>query len=159
MKRLTLCLLAFSACLLTAGYLLGQGKSAPAAAAAAPAPAQKLVHVATIKGVDANREFQSNVQLLHAQRQAVLELNTQMEKEKNAKKQKELKAQIDTILAKLNENNDKMQKAYGFSLTRNYTLEIETAHIYLAVSEEEAAKFEQEAAKAEKAKKTKTGKK
>ena len=45
-------------------------------------------------------------------------------------------------MAKLNENNDAMRKAYGFSLDRNYTLEIEKAHVYMLVTEEEAAKLE-----------------
>ena len=35
-----------------------------------------------------------------------------------------------------------MQKAYGFSLSRNYTMEIETAHIYMQVTDEEAARVD-----------------
>ena len=158
MKRHSLTVLALCASLLTAGYALGQNKAASKSAPAAAAPQQKLVRVATLKTVEANREFQANVQLLQAQRQAAVELNSTMEKEKDPKKQKELKAQLDAMLAQLNENNDKMQKAYGFSLTRNYTMEIETSHIYLQVTDEEAAKIEKaqaEAAKSEKSSKKK----
>ena len=143
MKRHTLTLLALGAALVTAGPVLGQNKDKAGKAPAAPAPQQqKLVKVATLKTAEANREFQANVQLLQAQRQAAVEINSAMEKEKDAKKKKELKTQLDQLMAKLNENNDKMQKAYGFSLTRNYTMEIETSHIYMLVSDEEAAKIE-----------------
>ena len=41
--------------------------------------------VATLKTAEANREFQANVQLLQAQRQAAVEINSAMEKEKDAK--------------------------------------------------------------------------
>ena len=158
-KRHSLTLLALSASLLSSGYLLAQnkdkaGKSAPAASAATTPAAKpmKLVKVATLKTVEANREFAANVQLLQAQRQVAVELQGTLEKEKDEKKKKELRTQLDQVLAKLNENNDKMQKAYGFSLSRNYTMEIETSHIYLHVTEEEAAAIE-------KAQKTEPGKK
>ena len=140
MKRHSLTLITLGASLLAAGYMLGQSPAKSAAPAAAKPT--KLVRVATLNGVQANREFQANVQLLQAQRQAVMELNTAIEKEKDEKKKKEMKAQQETILKKLNENNAAMQKAYGFSLTRNYTLEIETAHILMEVTDEEAAKIE-----------------
>jgi uncharacterized FlaG/YvyC family protein len=108
-----------------------------------PAKPQRLVQIATLNTVEANREFQANVQVLQAQRQAAIELNATMGKEKDAKKKKEVQAQLDSLMAKLNENNDKMRKAYGFSLDRNYTLVIEKAHIYMFVTDEEAAKYEQ----------------
>jgi hypothetical protein len=41
-----------------------------------------------------------------------------------------------------------MAKAYGFSLDRTYTLVVETAHVYMFVSDEEAAKIEKEQAAA-----------
>ena len=155
MKRINLNYLALSAAFLSASVFAAQPKSnAPATPPAAPA--QKLVRIATLKGVEANREFQGNVQLLQAQRQAAVELNGAIEKETDKKKKEELKKQFDTLLARLNENNDKMQKAYGFSLTRNYTMEIETSHIYMLVTEEEARKIEEaQAAEEKKAKSTK----
>ncbi len=142
MKRNSLILVALGASLLAGGYLLGQAPAKNTAPAAAAAKPTKLVRVATLNGIQANREFQANVQLVQAQRQAVLEINAALDKEKDEKKKKELKAQQETILKKLNENNAAMQKAYGFTLTRNYTLEIETAHILMEVTEEEAAKLE-----------------
>jgi hypothetical protein len=134
---------------LIAGVVLAESAKKAPAPAAAPAPQQqKLIRVGTLKTVEQNQEFQSNVQLLQAQRQQAVELNAAMEKETNATKKKELKTKVDELLAKLNENNDKMVKAYGFSLARNYTLVIETAHIYMLVTDEEAAKFEKEQAAA-----------
>ena len=146
MKRHHLSILALAAILMTAGFALGQAQSG---AAAAPAKQQKLVRVTTLSSVQANREFQANVQLLQTQRQAAIDLTAALEKEKDATKKKELKTQLDTIVAKLTENNAAMQKAYGFSLTRNYTMEVEVANIYMLVTDEEAAKIDQ----AQKAKK------
>jgi len=60
----------------------------------------------------------------------------------DAAKKKELKTQFDAVLTKLNENNETMRKAYGFSLDRNYIVEIEKAHVYMLVTEEEATKIE-----------------
>ncbi len=144
MKRPTLSLLALCATFMAAGFAVAQPKSGTPA----PAPAakqQKLLKIGTINGVQANKNFQADVQLVQAQRQGVMEMNDKMEKEKDAKKKAELKKQVDTALAKLNENNAAMAKAYGFSLERNYVMEIETSHLYLYVTDEEAAK----AAKAE----------
>ncbi len=118
----------------------------PAAKADTP-KAQKLVQVSTLNTIEANREFQANVQLLQAQRQAAVELNTAIEREKDAAKQKELKGRLEALMAKLNENNALMRKTYGFSLDRNYSVVIEKAHVYMFVTEEEAAQLEQAAAK------------
>ena len=118
----------------------------PAAKADAP-KAQKLVQVSTLNTIEANREFQANVQLLQAQRQAADELNTAIEREKDAAKQKELKGRLEALMTKLNENNALMRKTYGFSLDRNYSVVIEKAHVYMFVTEEEAAQLEQAAAK------------
>lgn len=142
MKRNTLTLLALGASLVTGGIVIGQSQSKTAAPADASAKPQRLVRVATLNTVKANQEFQANVHLLQMQRQAAVELNTKIEQEKDAAKKKELKAQLDTLMAKLNENNNAMAKAYGFSLTRNYTMEIEKSNIYMLVTDEEAVQIE-----------------
>lgn len=152
MKKSTLLTLGLTGSLLAAVAFAADTKKAAPAPAAAPAAQpqqQKLIRVATLKSIEANREFQANVQLLQAQRQQAVELNSAMEKETNATKKKELKAKVDEMMAKLNENNDKMVKAYGFSLNRNYTMVVETSHVYMLVSDEEAAKFEKEQAAAD----------
>jgi hypothetical protein len=145
MKKSSLALFGLSACVLVVGLIAADTKkAAPAPTAPVAEKQQKLVRVSTLKTVEANQEFQTNVQKMQAQRQAAVELNTAFEKETNAAKKKELKAKVDEALAALNSNNQAMMKAYGFSLDRNYTLVIETAHIYMLVSDEEAAKIEKE---------------
>lgn len=119
--------------------------------AAEPAAApkqQKLLKVCTLNTAQANKEFQANVQLVQAQRQLAIEANAAYEKETDAKKKKDLKEKLDALLAKLNENNQKMIKTYGFSLERSYTVSIEKADVYMLVTDEEAAKIEKAQAEA-----------
>ena len=147
MKKTSLGMIALGASLFAAGIMLGE--NAPKAATPAPADKpQKLVRVSTLSTVEANREFQANVQVMQGLRQQFIEANAAADKETNATKKKELKAKADDLFAKLNENNQKMVKAYGFSLDRNYLLVVEVAHVYMAVSEEEAARYEKEQAAA-----------
>jgi uncharacterized FlaG/YvyC family protein len=141
MKSFKIARLAVGASLLIAGAIIGHSAATPPTAAPAE-KSQKLVRVSTLSSIDANREFQANVQVMQAQRQAAVEINAALEKEKDAKKKAELKKQLDALMTKLNENNDTMRKTYGFSLDRNYTLIIEKAHVYMLVTEEEAAKIE-----------------
>ena len=112
----------------------------------APTPAtpkqQKLLKVCSISTAQGFQEFQANVQVVQTQRQQVIEANTAYEKEANATKKKELKVKLDEMLAKLNENNQKMIKTYGFSLERSYTVSVEKADVYMLVTDEEAAKIE-----------------
>ncbi len=138
----------FAACVVVAQSGATKPITTPAMGAPAQEKQQKLVKVSTLTTAEANQEFQRNVQIVQAQRQAVIELNQAFEKETNAAKKKEAKAKLDEKLKELNDNNQKMIKAYGFSLDRNYTMVIETSHIYMFVSDEEAAKFEKEAAAA-----------
>ena len=119
--------------------------------AAEPAAApkqQKLLKVCTLNTAQANKEFQANVQLVQAQRQLAIEANAAYEKETDAKKKKDLKEKLDALLAKLNENNQKMIKTYGFSLERSYTVSIEKSDVYMLVTDEEAAKIEKAQAEA-----------
>lgn len=149
MTKMTLGLLALGGTLLTAGLLSAQSPAAPAGANAAGAPKQpKLVKVCTLSTVQANQEFQANVQVMQNERQQVIDANAAYEMEPDAAKRKELKTKVDTLLAKLNEDNQRMIKAYGFSLEHAYSLEVEKASVYMLVSEEEAAKIEQAQAEA-----------
>ncbi len=152
MTKKTLGIIALSAALLAGGGLLAQSSASKIAPAAAPKQ-QKLVKVCTLSTVQANQEFQNNVQFMQAARQQVVEANAAYEKETNPTKKKEAKAKLDDLMAKLNENNQKMIKAYGFSLDRNYTIAVEKADVYMLVSDEEAAKIEKDQAAAAAAKK------
>ena len=98
----------------------------------------QLVKVASLNTIDANKEFQKNVQLVQQQRalaaQILTKINSTSEKEEKAK----LQSQLENLQKKLNENNQLMFKTYGFSLNRNYVLTVEKSHIHMWVSEDEA---------------------
>ncbi|HVU36062.1 MAG TPA: hypothetical protein VHE61_21655 [Opitutaceae bacterium] len=145
MKRSNLPLLALGATLLTPVLAFGQ-KSAPAA----NQQKQNVVLVRKLEGAQQVAEFQHDVQVLQNERQQAIEQQAAMEKEKNAAKKKEMKEKLDAMMKKLNADNAAMAKAYGFSLTRNYIFEIQSANVYMAVTPEEAAKLEAEKAKQEK---------
>jgi hypothetical protein len=153
MKRTTV-LFAFSTLLFAAGSLMAADQpKIPIPSTTPPAQQQKLYKIATLPTAKDNTDFQSNVQYMQAQRQKTLELNTAMEKEKDPKKKEELKKQYDAAFAKLNEDNEKMIKVYGFSLARSYIMEIERANVYLVLTPEEAAKVDAEEKAAAAAKK------
>ncbi len=119
-----------------------------------PAPAtdasgQRYVQVSTINGIDANNEFQRNTDLVQAQRQLVINLNDQIGLATSNESRAALQEQYDQALAKLNENNQQMLETYGYSLNRNYVRVIDKSQIFMAVSEEEAARVEADSQKQE----------
>ena len=147
MNKTTIRVLLLSASMLTASLWAADSVTFPGSTPTpAPTPAtpkqQKLLKVCSISTAQGFQEFQANVQVVQTQRQQVIEANTAYEKEANATKKKELKVKLDEMLAKLNENNQKMIKTYGFSLERSYTVSVEKADVYMLVTDEEAAKIE-----------------
>ncbi len=98
---------------------------------------QKLVKVCTLNSAEANQEFQKNVQVMQAQRQRVIQLQSQLDQAQTKVMQKSLKEEIENAMEKLNKDNNQMSETYGFSLNRNYVLVVEKAHVYMAVSEDE----------------------
>ena len=158
MTKSTLRVLLLSASMLTASLWAADTVTFPGSTSTpAPAPAapkqQKLLKVCSLNTAQSFQEFQANVQVVQTQRQMVVEANTAYEKETNAAKKKELKAKVDEMLAKLNENNQTMIKTYGFSLERSYTVSVEKADVYMLVTDEEATKIEKAQADAAAAKK------
>jgi len=113
-------------------------------------PQQKLVKVSTLGSVEANQEFQRNVQIMQAQRQRVIQLQNQLDLAQTKGLKKNLKKELDSAMEKLNKDNKKMAETYGFSLNRNYVLVVEKAHIYMAVSDDEADKIAKEREKEKK---------
>lgn len=97
----------------------------------------RLLHIATITGVADNDIFRQNVQLVQNQRQRILQLTEAIKQFKNEKDKKRFEEELAKSTETLQKNNEAMIKQYGFSLANNYTLEIETCHLYMAVSEEE----------------------
>ena len=106
---------------------------------------KKLVRVATLNSIQANQEFQRNVRIMQAQRQRIVELQTKHDAATKKADKDAAQKGIDDALKKLNGDNQTMFKTYGYSLLRNYTLVVEKAHIYMFVSDEEAAKIDKDA--------------
>ena len=102
----------------------------------------KLVRVASLNTIEANKEFQKNVQLVQQQRALAVQILSKMQSTQDKDEHDVLKKQLDSLQKKLNENNDLMFKTYGFSLNRNYVLTVEKAHVHMWVTEEEAKAIE-----------------
>lgn len=111
-------------------------------AIAEKSPAQKsnlkLVKVASLNTIDANKEFQKNVQLVQQQRGLAAQILTKLDSVQNKEERAKLNDQLASLQKKLNDNNQLMFKTYGFSLNRNYVLTVEKSHIYMWVTEDEA---------------------
>ena len=86
--------------------------------------------IVTIDGVPANDEFRANVDLVQRQRAAIVNARAELEKlsgDARAAREKE----IATAEKKLVENNAAMTRRYGFSLTRNYLMEIVESALFV----------------------------
>lgn len=154
-------LLALSGTSLLAQSKPGKSTDKPAAKPAAAATAtptasaqegnqqQQLVRVATLNSVQANAEFQRNVQIMQAQRQRLVELTKEMEAAKSNSDKRRIQGEIDNATKKINEDNQKMFQAYGFTLNRNYTMVVEKSYVYMFVSPEEAKQIEENLKKQE----------
>ena len=106
----------------------------------------QLVKVATLNTIDANKEFQKNVQLVQQQRALAAQVLAKLNETKDKKEIKKLEGQLESLQNKLNENNQLMFKTYGFSLNRNYVLTVEKSHIFMWVNEEEAQAIKEKSA-------------
>ena len=98
----------------------------------------QLVKVASLNTIEANKEFQKNVQLVQQQRALAVQILSKMQSTQDKDEHDNLKKQLDSLQKKLNENNNLMFKTYGFSLNRNYVLTVEKAHVHMWVTDEEA---------------------
>lgn len=110
----------------------------------------QLVKVASLNTIDANKEFQTNVQLVQQQRSLAAQLLSKMENVQDEEEHKKLEKQYEDLKKKLDENNQLMFKTYGFTLNRNYVLTVEKAHIHMWVTDEEAKKINQASKEAKK---------
>ena len=108
----------------------------------------QLVKVATLNTMDANKEFQKNVQLVQQQRALAAQILTKLNATTDKQEKQKLEKQFESLQKKLNENNQLMFKTYGFSLNRNYVLTVEKAHIHMWVNEEEAKAIQARSPKA-----------
>lgn len=98
----------------------------------------ELVKVASLNTIEANKEFQKNVQLVQQQRALAVQILSKLEKVQDKDEHDELQKQLNSLQKKLNDNNQLMFKTYGFTLNRNYVLTVEKAHVHMWVTKEEA---------------------
>lgn len=113
---------------------------------------QKLVKVSSLGSVEANQEFQKNVQIMQMERQRVIQLQNQLKQTQTQELKYSLETELEAAMKKLNADNKKMVETYGFSLNRNYVLVVEKAHIYMTVSDDENKKIKAEEEKSKKKK-------
>lgn len=103
--------------------------------------------IAVIPGVEENNNFRRNVQLVQTQRNQLVQMKQAADAatgEQKAKIEEEMK-NAEQVLVK---NNEEMTKRYGFSLARNYLMEVEESKLYTLVNEEEFLKAEKSAEQA-----------
>lgn len=98
----------------------------------------ELVKVASLNTIEANKEFQKNVQLVQQQRALAVQILSKLEKVQDKDEHDDLQKQLNSLQKKLNDNNQLMFKTYGFTLNRNYVLTVEKAHVHMWVTKEEA---------------------
>lgn len=100
--------------------------------------------IAIIPGVEENNNFRRNVQLVQTQRNNLIQMKQAAEHatgEQKTKLEEEAK-KAEEVLVK---NNEEMTKRYGFSLSRDYLMEVEESKLYTLVNEEEFLKAEKAA--------------
>ena len=110
----------------------------------------ELVKVASLNTIDANKEFQRNVQLVQQQRALAAQLLNKIENVQDEEEHNKLQGELDSLQKKLNENNQLMFETYGFSLNRNYVLTVEKSHIHMWVTGDEAKRIKENEAKTKK---------
>ncbi len=111
--------------------------------------------IAVIPGVEENNNFRRNVQLVQAQRNQLVQMK-EAEKTATDEQKTKLEGEIKKAEETLLKNNEEMTKRYGFSLARDYLMEVEESKLYTLVNEEQflkAEKLAEDAALSEDAKK------
>jgi uncharacterized membrane protein YhiD involved in acid resistance len=96
------------------------------------------LYIATIEGVEANDVFRQNVQLVQTQRQRLVQIKQALDNASTKEEEKaKLKEEFDKSEDVLKKNNEEMVKNYGFSLMRNYLLDVEESQLYTALNDDE----------------------
>ena len=107
--------------------------------------------IAEIPAADANTQFRQNVQLVQVQRERLVKMTEALKSMTDGDAKTKLEAEAKTAEETLVKNNEAMIKQYGFSLTRDYLMEVAESKLYTQVNEEEflKAKAQSEAQAAE----------
>lgn len=106
----------------------------------------KYSRVSQIPNEKANEEFRRNVQYMLATQNRLRQINEALKKMPEGEQKEKAKAQFETEEKGLIEDNKKMFDAYGYSIARNYYMEIENSKLYIKVTEEEFLRAEAKSA-------------
>jgi hypothetical protein len=120
--------------------------AAPAASSASPEVivqpnGQKIAHVSNIKTLRANREFQQNVNTVQRLRQELIELNKRQQQAVTTPEKEVLKAYLEAGSKQLADADAVMQKTYGFTIMRQYVVQVTKSRIYTPISEDDYKKL------------------
>ena len=102
---------------------------------------KKFLLVSTIKTQATNREFQNNVDIIRQQRNIAIDLKRRIDQALTTPEKEALQQKLDEAVKKLDEDNKLMAKTYGFSLMRNYMLQIAKTQLYLPLTDEQYEKI------------------
>ena len=105
-----------------------------------------LQKVCTLNSIEANIEFQRNVQVMQGMYRRVLEQKQAIDRAQTQVLKDALQAEYDTLYQQLNENNQKMLENYNFTLNRNYEMVVEKSHVYVYATPEEIERWKEKQA-------------
>lgn len=106
----------------------------------------KYSRVSQIPNEKANEEFRRNVQYMLSIQNRLRQMNEALKKMPEGEQKEKAKAQFEAEEKGLIEDNKKMFDAYGYSIARNYYMEIENSKLYIKVTEEEFLRAEAKSA-------------
>lgn len=102
----------------------------------------KYRRVAEIPNEQSNAEFRQNVQRMMNWRNQMRQIDEVIKKMPEGEEKEKAKARFAENEKQLIEANDKMIKAYGYSITRDYYMEVAKSKLYTKVTEEEFLRAE-----------------
>ena len=105
----------------------------------------KFQRISVIAPERACAEFQLNEQKMIALRNRLVQMDKALAKMPEGAEKDALKEEFEKGKTALDENNKKMVEAYGYSVARNYYMEIAKAKLYVKVNEEEFLKAQKAA--------------
>lgn len=105
----------------------------------------KFQRISVIAPERACAEFQLNVQKMIALRNRLVQMDKALANMPEGAEKDALKEEFEKGKTALDENNKKMVEAYGYSVARNYYMEIAKAKLYVKVNEEEFLKAQKAA--------------
>jgi len=94
------------------------------------------ISICTLPTPEAARAFQADVATLQAERAKAVEFQAQMEQAQTEEARAYAKGQFDQIMKQINTLNRAMVGTYGFSLNRNYVLQIDKSSLYVWADED-----------------------